>query len=145
MATIVSLTQEEAASSGYTHKVIVKAADIAALTSGTAYSLYPGYAGSTTNTNLLVKGCDVFIKTAFSGTGTLVAVIGDGTTANAYCVSTTWKTAGWIAGALTTSAVPAGDIIKFTPTAGTDITTFTAGEAHIFLTIVDGDTLAKAG
>ena len=59
--------------------------------------------------------------------------------------STTIKTAGWIKGAQTTNAIPAGDIVKFTPTFGAsgDPTKTTAGEMHIFLTLVDGDNLAK--
>lgn len=144
MAQIIPLTGLERANGGsYTHKVVLTFTDIVALTSGTAYSIYPGYAGTSTKTNLLVKSVDTYVKTAFAGTGTLVATIGDGSTAAAYMASTTLKTAGWIAGAQTAPLVPAGNIIKFTPTAGTDITTFTAGEVHIFLELVDGGTVTQ--
>jgi hypothetical protein len=147
MATLTTLTQEEAASSGFTHKIVITYADVAALTSGTAYSIYPTYATTATKTLLLVDKVATCIKTAFASAGntiTLVATIGDGTTANLFQASTTWKTAGWIVGANTTSKILAGDIIKFTPTAGTEaITTLTAGEAHIFLNIVDGPTMTK--
>jgi len=144
MAQIIPLTGlERSNGGGYTHKVILTSDDIKALTSGTAYSIYPGYAGSSTKTNLLVKACDAYVKTAFVGTGTLVITVGDGTTANLLVTSTTIKTAGWIAGALTKPSTLAGDIIKFTPTAGTDITTFTAGEVHLLLEIVDGPTVTQ--
>lgn len=148
MAKIVSLTALEAASSGFTHKVTVNAADIAALTSGTAYSLYPAYATSGTKTNLLVKDVAVYVETAFTfssgDTGTLVITVGDNSTANAYVASTTVKTAGWIKGAQTTNALPSGNVIKFTPTAATQaITLVNAGEMHIFLQLVDGGDLAK--
>ena len=141
--TINSFTGLEAAESGFTHKAVLTYADIVLLTSGTAYSIFPGYNNTATNVNMLVKDCQVFVKTAFVGTGTLVATIGDGSTAAAFMASTTLKTAGWIVGALSNAAKPAGDIIKITPTAGTDITTFTAGEVHIFFTIVDGDIIAR--
>jgi len=152
MATIVSLTALEAASSGFTHKITVKAADVAALTSATAYSLYPAFNSSSTQGNLLVKDAAIFVETAFnafqsdgSTAVTLVATVGDGSTANAYIASTTLKTAGWIKGAQTTNAIPAGDIIKFTPTFGAsgDPTKTTVGEMHIFLQLVDGDDVAK--
>ena len=139
---ISSLTGLEAAESGFTHKMVLTYADLVLLTSGTAYSIYPAYNATTTNANMLVKDCQVYVKTAFVGTGTLLLAVGDGSTAAAYAASTSIKTAGWIVGALTKPAIPAGDIIKITPTAGTDITTFTAGEVQIFFTIVDGDIIA---
>lgn len=152
MAQIIPLVALEAANSGFTHKVIIKAADMAALTSATAYSIYPGYNGSSTQANLLVKDCAVFVKTAFNafqsdGTTavTLAITVGDGSTANAFIASTSIKTAGWIKGAQTTSLIPASDIIKFTPTFGAsgDPTKTSAGEMHIFLQIVDGDDLTR--
>jgi len=152
MASITCLTALEAASSGYTHKITVKAADVAALTSATAYSLFPAFNSSSTDANLLVKDAAVYVETAFNafqsdGTTavTLVITVGDGSTANAYVASTTIKTAGWIKGAQTTNLIPASDIIKFTPTFGAsgDPTKTTAGEMHIFLQLVDGANLAK--
>lgn len=152
MAKIVSLTALEAASCGFTHKITIDYADMAALTSATAYSIYPAYNSTATDTYLLVKDAAVYVETAFNafqsdGTTavTLVATVGDGSTANAFIASTSLKTAGWIKGAQTTSLIPAGDIVKFTPTFGAsgDPTKTTAGKMHIFLTIADGPTLAK--
>ena len=148
MAQIIPLTAEEASMTGFTHVTKIKAADIAALTSGTAYSVFPTYATAATKTKLLVKEVAVYVKTAFTfsggDTGTLVITVGDGTTANAYAASTTIKTAAWIPGANTTNKVPAGDIINFTPTAATQaITLVNAGEVHIYMQLVDGAALAK--
>lgn len=148
MAKIVSLTALEAASSGFTHKITVTAADVAALTSGTAYSVYPEFNSSATQGNLLVQNAAVFVETAFAfsggDTGTLVITVGDNATANAYAASTTVKTAGWIKGAGTTNLVPSGNIIKFTPTAATQaITLVNAGVMHIMLALVDGDDIKK--
>lgn len=152
MAQIVSLTQEEAASSGFTHSITLLAADFAALTSATAYSIYPAYNATTTNPNMLVSKFAVFVKTAFnafqsdgSTAVTLVVTVGDGTTANLFIASTTIKTAAMLPGANTTPKVPAGDIIKITPTWGAsgDPTKTSAGELRILLSIVDGDTLCR--
>ena len=152
MAKIVSLTALEAASSGFTHKVTVDYADVAALTSATAYSVYPAFNSSSTQANLLVKDVAVYVETAFNafqsdGTTavTLAITVGDASTANAYIASTSIKTAGWIAGAQTTNKIPASDIIKFTPTFGAsgDPTKTTAGKMHIFLQLTDGDDLKK--
>jgi len=152
MAQIIPLTQEEAASSGFSHQVTLLAADLAALTSATAYSIYPAYNAATTNTNMLVDKVGVFVKTAFNafqsdGTTavTLVITVGDGSTANAFIASTSIKSTGWLPGANTTPKAPAGDIIKFTPTWGAsgDPTKTSAGEMRIYLNIVDGDVIAK--
>ena len=44
---------------------------------------------------------------------------------------------------LTKPAVPAGDVINFTPTQGVSLAALTAGEAWIFLTLVDGYNLTR--
>ena len=149
MAQIIPLTAEEASMTGFTHVTKIKAADIAALTSGTAYSVFPTYATAATKTKMLVKEVAVYVKTAFTfsggDTGTLVMKVGDGTTTDAYvAASSDLKTAAWLPGANTTNKVPAGDIINFTPTAATQaITLVNAGEVHIYMQLVDGAALAK--
>lgn len=152
MAQIIPLTTQEAANSGFTHKVVLTYTDIAALTSATAYSIYPAYNAATTKTMLAVGNVGVYVKTAFNafqsdGTTavTLVITVGDGNTANLFVASTSIKTAAVIINANTTLKTLAGDIIKFTPTWGAsgDPTKTSAGEMHIYLQIVDLALLSK--
>lgn len=149
---IVPLTTQEAGNSGFTHQMILLAADLAALTSATAYSIYPAYNSSATKTNLVVGDVVCHVKTAFNafqsdGTTavTLTLQIGDGSTANLFMAATDIKTAGPIANANTSLKVPAGNIIKITPTWGAsgDPTKTSAGEARIYMQIVDAGLLAK--
>lgn len=147
MPTIVSLTTEEAASSGYSHKIILKAADLKLLTKDTVASIYPGHNNAATNTNLLVKTCDVFIKTAVACTGTYTATIGDGTTADKFTTIADLKSAGWNAGSLTAPFALPNNLINITPSTDQGsiaATAPTAGEVHICLMIVDGDTISKS-
>lgn len=152
MAQIIPLTTQEIAGSSFTHKVVLTAADVAAMTSATAYSIYPAFNSSSTKTMLAVGNVAAYVKTAFNafqsdGTTavTLVATIGDGTTANLFMASTSLKTAAVIINANTTLKTLAGDIIKITPTFGAsgDPTKTTAGEVHIYLQIIDLAQLSK--
>jgi hypothetical protein len=153
MAQIIPLTTQEAANAGgFTHQIILLAADVAAMTSATALSIYPTYNSATTKTNLIVGNVAMYVKTAFNafqsdGTTavTLTLSVGDGTTATLFTAATTLKTAGAIINANTTMKVLAGDIIKITPTFGAsgDPTKTTAGELRIYLQIVDLGNLAK--
>lgn len=153
MAQIIPLSGE-GIRSGFTHVVKLFAADIAAMTSGSAYSIYPGYNGATTSADLLVRDALLVVKTAFNafqsdGTTavTLTLQVGDGSTGNAFIAATDLKTAATPAAAFnaTKPAIPAGSIIKVTPTFGAsgDPTKTSAGEAHIYLTLTQCSTLDR--
>lgn len=141
-------------SRGLTHKIILTYSDIVAMTSGTAYAI-PGTSSTIATAaaqvsasplvaGTLVKQCYIEVVTAFSGTGTLVAIVGDGGDTARYIASTTLKTAAWIQPTLKEPyQYTAADTIDIVVTAGTDITTFTAGEMHIYLEIFDPAGLRK--
>jgi hypothetical protein len=138
---IVPLTQEEAAGSGQTHKIIVTAADVAALTSGTAASLYPGFNGAVTfDAGLLADNFTWRVKTAFTfsgaNNGTLTFQVGDGGDAARFIAADTdLKTAAFGAGAITKYpyVYNAADTIDITVTAAVQaIGLVNAGELHIY-------------
>lgn len=146
---IVPLTAEEIRA-GFSQKIELLAADVAALTSGTAFSIYPGFNGAVTASGMLVRDALLVVKTAFAfsgaNNGTLAITVGDGSTANAYIASTDLKTAATPAAAFnaTKPAIPAGSIINATITAATQaITALTAGEAHIYLALTACATLDR--
>lgn len=139
---------------GLTIKTILDYTDIAAMTSGSAYSLFtkplaqggiPQLASVITTVALgampagmLIKQFYADVVTAFVGTGTLVAIIGDGGDTARYLASVTLKTAAALQPTLKcpfrNTAIDTLDIIA---TAGTDITTFTAGEVHFYAELFD--------
>lgn len=141
---IIPLTLNEAGNSGMTHKMVLTFADIILLTSGTAASIYPGFNGATTfPAGLYVKDAAMRVVTAFAysgaNNGTLVATVGDGSSAAAFLASTDLKTAGYTAGfnATKPQLYSVADTIDITPTAATQaITLLTAGEVHIYMELV---------
>jgi hypothetical protein len=152
MAQIIPLTTQEAGNSGFTHQIVLLAADVAAMTSATAVAIYPGYGSSATKANLIVGDVAMYVKTAFNafqsdGTTavTLTLSVGDGSTATLFTAATDIKTAGPIINANTSMKVLAGNIIKITPTFGAsgDPTKTSLGELRIYLQIVDLSLLAK--
>ncbi len=145
---------------GLTHVIILDYTDIAAMTSGSVYSLLtkpltqggiPQLAAAVTTVALgalpagaLIKQCYADVVTAFVGTGTLVAIIGDGGDTARYLASVTLKTAGALQPTLKAPyRNTAVDTLDIAITAGTDITTFTAGEVHIYVEVFDPAGLQK--
>lgn len=147
MATLALLTGEEAEQLGFTHRITYEATDIAALTSGTAYSLLqPTTAAASATTNpayLRVADALMVIETAFTNSGanngTLVAEVGYGGATASIVPQTSLKTAASVE--QTWASVPrtfnAADTIDVIFTAGTQaITTVNAGKVHFFLSLV---------
>lgn len=142
---IVPLTALEAASCGFTHKLIVTAADVVLLTSGAAASIFPGFNGAATfPAGCLLDSAVAFVKTAFAGgAGTLTFGISDGTN-QIIATATDLKTVGPTAYNLTKPvAYSAAAAISITVTAGTAITGWTSGELDVFLNFIDLNTLAR--
>jgi hypothetical protein len=143
---IVSLTALEAASSSFTHKLQLFAADIAALTSGVAASIFPGFNG----TVQFPAGCYLidsaaFVKTGFTGDpGTLTFGVSDGTN-QLIATATDLKTTGNTAGFNLTKPVvySAASKISITVTSQNAITNWTGGEVDIYLNFVDLNTLSR--
>jgi hypothetical protein len=144
---IVPLVIEEAAYSGFTQKIILTAADIILLTSGTAASIFPDFnvatqfAAGTYITDLAIN-----VKTAFTGqAGTLTMALTD-TAANALSAAGLSLTAaGWLASYNLTKPIletAVGQILA-TITSQNAITGWTAGEVHIYLALSDLNTLDR--
>jgi hypothetical protein len=152
MAQNVTLTPEERDATGFTHKVIITAADVAALTSGTAVAIFPVYGGAATlpaGTYLAGSAWNVTTAFTFSSgdTGTLVAIVGDGGDTDRYVVSTTVKTAGPLVGPSTTREFiyTSADTIDAIFTAATQaITLVDAGVIEIYLKVCDLNALQRA-
>lgn len=146
---IIPLTTQEAANSGFTHKVVVTFTDVAGLTSGTAASIYPGFNGATTSpAGLAVLDTAWRVATAFAFTpGTLTFQVGDGSDADRFITAATdLKTAAFGVGAITTQpyVYTAADTIDITITAGSGaLTSVTAGELHLYLRMVPLDKLDR--
>lgn len=154
MPKLIQLSPGIEQSLGFTDKLVLNAADVAALTSGTAYSFKPvrsatgtlsieTAAAATTASRTLAAGVRVTVSavrvtTAFVGTGTLVMIVGDGGDTARYAPSTTLTAAAYFASTLKMPFLyTTADTVDFIITAGTDITTFTAGEVEIYLGIQD--------
>lgn len=146
---IIPLTTQESANALFTHKVIITAADVATLTSGSAASIYPGFNGSTNGpAGLMVNNIAWRVVTAFTfSPGTLVFSVGDGGDAARFiAASTDLKTAAFGAGAITKFpyVYASADTIDITVTAGAGaLTSATAGELHIYFKMVSLATLDR--
>jgi len=157
---MILLSPEVEQALGFTHKLVLNYADVIALTSGTAYSFLPvrsaagvlsietaaaaTTAGRTIAAGVRVTNSGVRVTTAFVGTGTLVMIVGDGGDTARYAPSTTLTSAAYFASTLKMPYLyTTADTIDFIITAGTDITTFTAGEVEIYLGIQDLAALNK--
>lgn len=147
MATLALLTGTEKDKFGFTHRITYDYADIAALTSGTAYSLLQPTTAAASATTLPAKtrvaDALMVIETAFTNSGadngTLVAEVGIGGATASIIPQTTLKTAAMIE--QTWASVPkslnAADTVDVIFTAGTQaITTVNAGKVHFFLKLV---------
>ena len=147
MAKWVTLAPDYQENRGLTHKLILTYADVVLMTSGTAYSIIPNSsramvtaaAATTLPAGTMVKQAYGKITTAFVGTGTLVAILGDGGDTDRLIASQDLKTAAFMPPrlALLPNMFTAADTIDITVTAGTDITTFTAGEVEFYFEIFD--------
>ena len=141
---IIPLTLNEAGFGGFTHKIVLTAADVILLTSGVAASIYPGFNGSATfPAGLYVKDAALRVVTAFAysgaNNGTLTATVGDGNSATVFIASTDMKTAGYTAGFNSTKPqlYSVADTIDAFFTAATQaITALVAGEVHVYLEVV---------
>ena len=139
---------------GLTIKCILDYTDVALMTSGSVYSLFtrplvqggiPQLASAVTTValganpaGLLVKQFYADVVTAFVGTGTLVHIVGDDGDTARFMASVTLKTAAALQPTLKTPyRYTAVNTIDIAITAGTDITTFTAGEVHFYAELFD--------
>lgn len=142
---IIPLTEEEAASTGFTHKMKILAADLALLTSGTAASIYPGFNGATTfAAGLYVRDAASVVVTPFTSSGgaitTLTLSVGDGNSATAYINAQDLKTAGYTAAFNGTKPAiySAADTIDATVTiVGQTMASINAGEVHVYMALTD--------
>jgi len=141
---IYPLTNEEVTRSRFTHKIIVPYSDIAAKTSGTAFTVYPSLGASATALAAGFRVGDVAynVATAFTfAPGTLVFSCGDaGDAARYVAASTDLKTAGYGESALTKKpyTLASAAAIQLTVTAGAGaLTSVTAGSLEIYLELVD--------
>jgi hypothetical protein len=145
MKTIV-LTDIEREELGFTHKLVLTAADVLDKTSGTAFAVFPKLAGADTMpAGLLVKAAAIRLITACSkSTGTLTAAtlsIGDGGSGTRYINA--FDVLAGVASSHVQSGVPyamtAADNIKATLTiTGTaTMAQLTNLEAHVYLSILD--------
>lgn len=162
MPKLIQCSPQVEQSLGFTHKVVFNYVDVAALTSGTAYSIIPqknattgvltvtaAASATTLPAGTIVKQCAVRVTTAFASaanTITLVAIIGDGGDTARYFASTTLKTAGYPISP--TLKMPllyiVADTVDIIFTAGVEaITLLTAGEVEVYLEIRDLDPLNR--
>lgn len=150
MAKLIELAQNYENSRGLTHKLVMGFADVAALTSGTAYSVFPtsarvlptAAAGATLPVGTIVKQFYSRVTTAFASvanTITLVEIVGDGGDTARYQASTTLKT---VAYRIPTLKMPflytVADTVDVIYTAGVEaITLLTAGEVEYYFELFD--------
>jgi hypothetical protein len=133
-----TLSLEEQAR-GFSHKFTVNYADI-------AYG--SGNADTVTMTlgalpaKYIVDRALINIRTAFAGTTAMTVVVGTTTTTNAFVTSQSILTAGVLNGALGATAISTATATKnmvavFTNATGGSPSALTAGEADIYLNIID--------
>jgi hypothetical protein len=144
---IIPLVLEEAAYSGFTHKLVLTSADIILLTSGTAASIYPTF-----NTAVqFPAGTYIFdavavVKTAFAGqAGTLTFGVTDTATNAIIASGTSLITAGYVASYNLTKPQleTAAAQLLITVTSQNAIAGWTAGELHIYVALADLATLDR--
>jgi hypothetical protein len=144
---IIPLTSNEASFGGFTHKVVLTYADIILLTSGTAASIYPAFNNALTFlAGTYIVDAVAIVKTAFTGqVGTLTFGVTD-TAANQLLASGLSLTvAGPVAAYNLTKPIvetAAGQVL-ITVTSQNAIAGWTAGELHIYLNLVDLNTLDR--
>jgi hypothetical protein len=144
---VIPLTALEAASCGFTTKIVLTYADIIKLTSGAAASIFPGFnEANTFPANALVDNALVIVKTAFTGqAGTLTCAITDtpanGVTATGLDLTTTGAKGGYN---LTKPTVyTAVGQLLITVTSQNAIAAWTAGEVHVYVNFIDLNTLDR--
>lgn len=150
MAKLIELAPVYGQNRGLTHKLVLSYTDVIALTSGTAYSIFPNSSrvlvaaasAATLPAGLLVKQFFSRVTTAFASTLntiTLVDIVGDGGDTARFAASTTLKTAGYRQPTLKTPYLyTVADTIDVTITAGTEaITVLTAGEVEYYFEVFD--------
>lgn len=145
------MTGNEATMTGFTHKIILLAADLAALTDNTAASVYPTFNGSTTfAAGLYVRDAASRVVTAFTSSGGAITTfsfsVGDGSSGTAYINAQDLKTAGYTAGfnATKPAIYSAADTLDVTADiAGQTMASLNAGEVHLYLSLVELSKLDK--
>ena len=161
MPKLIQLSPSSQQNTGFTHKSIFNAADVAALTSGTAYSVLPqknaagtwvvvaSASAATVPAGTLVEKVALRVTTAFASAGntiTLVAIVGDGGDTSRYFASTSLKTAGYpVSPPLKVPLLyVTADTIDIIFTAAVEaITLLTAGEVEVYLALRDLDALSR--
>jgi len=120
---------------GWTHKVVLKAADVVALTKATQYSIFPALKASATfaaGTRLV--DCLLNVTTAGVNGNTLTLSLGDSGSATRFLSAKDLKTATRYQGtAMPYPYTSASHIDIQIDTAGTDLTGVTALVAEIYL------------
>lgn len=140
--TIIPLSAEEHRGLGFTHKLVLTAADIIDKTSGTAFAVFSAAAGD------YVRSVALRISDAFTfAAGTCAIEVGDGGDAARFIASKDLKTLGW-AGQVQ-AKVPhvyaAADTIDVEVTVGAgDIADVADGQVEIFLEVLPLARLADA-
>jgi hypothetical protein len=146
---ILTLPAETREQLGYTHKIVIDYTDLTALTSGSAYSIFPKWNNAATfPIGTQVADVAANVATAFTfAAGTLVFKVGDGgDSARFIAASTDLKTAGYVDGVITKRPYTyiAADTIDITITCGAGTpATIAAGSLEVYLRIREMDTLQR--
>ena len=138
MAKLQTLAPTDALFAAFTHKLILRAADVIALTKATAYAVFPVYNASNTfpaGTRILDSFVDVETAGA-NGANTLTLSVGDGSSGTRFISAVDLKTATRYTGSSTDYVYTAADTVDITVgTDATDLTAVTALVAHIYLRV----------
>lgn len=138
MPNLQTLSPTDALFGTFTHKLILRAADVIALTKATAYSLFPTYNAAYTfpaGTRVLDSYVDVETAGA-NGANTLTLSVGDGSSATRFINAVDLKTATRYTGSSTDYVYTAADTVDITVgTDASDLTAVTALVAHIYLSV----------
>lgn len=142
---VSELSIDETAAVGYSVKFNVQYTDIAYGTGST--DTVTMTLGSTPST-WLVDRAGVNVTTAFAGTTALTVTVGTTTTTNAFVTAQSVLTAGWLAGAsglpVQTNATATASrnlVAVFTNATGGSPSALTAGNANIYMRLIDASKL----
>lgn len=143
---LIPLSNEERLSTGLSHKIVIRKADLTAAAASQSLNLPTLAVGQ-----FITRVCFRLVTAFVSANGTALGLeLGNASGAAAYMVSKNVQTAGgftnWFSQIVTTPPTGAAfnataevPLAKFTTTGGTTplLTDYTAGEVHVFLGITD--------
>lgn len=143
MAFVQALPATTVHNTGFTHKAVIKAADVVGLTKATAYALFPTYRGTPTfPAGTIVEKIHVNVNTVgTNGANTLTLSVGDGGSATRFVNAIDLKTVTQSVGA-SISACPyvytSADTIDFQiGTDASDLTAVGALDMEIYIRLID--------